>query len=107
MNREDDLLQENQALRERLSRLSEASVRINESLDFNVVLQEVIDNARYLTDASYGVIASMDAVGGLDSVLTSGTTEDEHRQLVEVAGWNQDFPSLQQDPRTSSRGQLL
>ena len=37
-NREDDLLQENQALRERLSRLSKASVRINESLDFNSVL---------------------------------------------------------------------
>ena len=84
MNREDDLLQENQALRERLSRLSEASVRINESLDFNVVLQEVIDNARYLTNARYGVIASMDEVGGLDSVLTSGTTEDEHRQLLEL-----------------------
>ena len=84
MNREDDLLQENQALRDRLSRLSEASMRINESLDVGVVLQEVIDNARYLTNARYGVIASMDEVGGLDSVLTSGTTEDERRQLLEL-----------------------
>ena len=56
MSREEDLLQEDQTLRERLSRLSEASVRINESLDFNVVLQEVIDNARHLTNAGYGVI---------------------------------------------------
>ena len=86
MNRESDLLRENQALRERLSRLSEASVHINESLDFNVVLQEVIDNARYLTNARYGVIASMNEIGGLDSVLTSGTTKDEHRQLVELPG---------------------
>ncbi len=84
MNREDDLLKENQALRDRLSRLSEASMRINESLDVDVVLQEVIDNARYLTNARYGVIASMDEVGGLDSVLTSGTTEDEHRQLLDL-----------------------
>ncbi len=84
MNREDDLLQENQALRERLSRLSEASVRINESLEFNVVLQEVIDNACYLTGARYGVISTMDEAGGLDALLTSGTTEEEHRQLIEL-----------------------
>ena len=74
-----------------MSRLSQASVRINESLDFNVVLQEVIDNARYLTDAHYGVIASMNEVGGLDSVLTSGTTEDEHRQLMELPGGRRIF----------------
>ena len=91
MKRQDKLLQENQALRERLSRLSEAGVHINESLDFNVVLQEVIDNARYLTNARYGVIASMDEVDGLDSVLTSGTTEDEHRQLVELPGGTRIF----------------
>ncbi|MYD36281.1 MAG: response regulator [Dehalococcoidia bacterium] len=98
MNREDDLLQENQTLRERLSRLSEASVRINESLDFNVVLQEVIDNARYLTNARYGVIASMDEVGGLDSVLTSGTTEDEHLQLVELPGGTRIFDHFSKIP---------
>ncbi len=91
MDREDDLLRENRALRERLSRLSEASVHINESLDFNVVLQEVIDNARYLTNARYGVIASMNEVGGLDSVLTTGTTEDEDRQLVEMPGGTRIF----------------
>ena len=98
VNREDDLLQENQALRERLSRLSEASVRINESLDFSVVLQEVIDNARYLTNARYGVIASMDEVGGLDSVLTSGTTEDEHRQLMELPGGTRIFDHFSKIP---------
>ena len=71
MNREDDLLQENQALRERLSRLSEASMHINESLDTRVVLQGVIDNARYLTSAKYGVILTMDEAGGMDALLTS------------------------------------
>ena len=91
MNRVEDLSEENQALRERLSRLSEASVRINESLDVNVVLQEVIDNARYLTNARYGVIASVNGVGGLGSVLTSGTSQVEHRQLVELRGGTRIF----------------
>ena len=84
MTRVDELLKANQALRERLSRLSEASVRINESLDFNVVLQEVIDNARYLAKARYGVISTIDEVGGLDALLTSGTTEEVHRKLIEL-----------------------
>ena len=98
MNQENDLLRENQALRERLSRLSEASVHINESLDFNVVLQEVIDNARYLTNARYGVIASTNEVGDLDSILTSGTTEDEHRQLVELPGGTRIFDHFSKIP---------
>ena len=38
MSNAGDLARENEALRERLSRLSEASLRINESLDFGTVL---------------------------------------------------------------------
>ncbi len=98
MNQKDDLLQENQALRDRLSRLSEASVHINENLDFNVVLQKVIDNARYLTNARYGVIASMNEVGGVGPVLTSGTTPDEHRQLVELPGGTRIFDHFSKIP---------
>jgi len=85
VNREDELLRENRTLRERLSRLSQASVRINESMDGKVILQEVIDNARYLTNARYGVISAMDEVDGPIAVLTSGTTEEEHRQLLELS----------------------
>ena len=98
MSREKHLLQENQALRERLSRLSKASVRINESLDFKVVLQEVIDNARYLTNARYGVVASMDEAGGLDSALTTGTTEAEHRQLMELPAGTRIFDHFSKIP---------
>ena len=36
---QDQLLQEVEALRERLSRLGEAGLRINESLEFETVLQ--------------------------------------------------------------------
>ncbi|MDE2744688.1 MAG: response regulator [Chloroflexota bacterium] len=75
---------ETQALRERLSKLSEASLRINESLELSVVLQETIDEARRLTDARYGVIATMSESGSLDGLLTSGTTEAEHNELVEL-----------------------
>ena len=46
MGNAGDLARENQALRQRLSRLSEASLRISESLDFETVLQGVLDSAR-------------------------------------------------------------
>ena len=42
----DGPVQEIEALRERLSRLSRASLLINESLDFDAVLQSVLDSAR-------------------------------------------------------------
>ena len=41
------------ALRDRLSRMSGASMRINESLELDEVLQGVLDSARSLTDARY------------------------------------------------------
>ena len=60
MKNAGNLAEENESLRERLSRLSEASLRINESLDFGTVLQGVLDNARALTGARYGVITLLD-----------------------------------------------
>ncbi|MCY4448584.1 MAG: hypothetical protein OXE02_07030, partial [Chloroflexi bacterium] len=45
---------------DRLSRLSAASLRINESLDFDTVLQGVLDSARSLTAARYGVMTLLD-----------------------------------------------
>ena len=46
------LRRENEALRERLSVLSEASLRISQSLDVDTVLQGVIDGACSLTKAA-------------------------------------------------------
>ena len=40
--------------RGRLSRLSEATLHVNESLDFDTVLQEVVNGARALTDPATG-----------------------------------------------------
>ena len=52
------LLRQIEALTERLSRVSEAGPRINERLDFDTVLQEVLDSAQVLTETRCGVITA-------------------------------------------------
>ena len=69
-------------LRDRLSRLSEASLRINESLDLETVLQEVVDSARALTGSPYGVITTLDDSGLPKDFVTSGMTPED-RQVLE------------------------
>ena len=73
-------------LRDRLSRLSQASLRINESLDLDTVLQEVVDSARSLTDARYGGITTLDESGRLQDFVTSGLTPEEHQALLDLPG---------------------
>ena len=77
------------ALRERLTRLSEASLRINESLEFDAVLQGVLDSARDLTRARYGAIILLDDSGQAEDVLSSGLTPEEAERLWKVpeAAW--------------------
>ena len=75
-----------EALRERLSRLSEASRRINESLDFDTVLQGILDSARSLTGAGYGVLTLVDDGGRLQDFLASGMSAEESRQLWDLPG---------------------
>ena len=70
-----------EALQERLSRLSEASLRINESLDFDEVLQGVLDSARSLTSARYGVMTLLDDSGRTGDFLASGMTAEEAERL--------------------------
>ena len=84
MQNADDLAQENEALRDRLSRLSEASLRINQSLDLDAVLQGVLDSARSLTGARYGVITLLDDSGGIRDFLSSGMTAEEAGQLWDL-----------------------
>ena len=81
MKSPDEVHRENEALRERISRLSEASVRISASLDLNTVLQEVVDSARVLIGARYGLIATIGEDGQVQDFVTSGMTPEEHRQL--------------------------
>ena len=81
MPKTDPRNQEMEALRDRLSRLSEASLRINESLDLDTVLQGVLDSARSLTDARYGVLTTLDQSGQLEEFLTSGLTPEESGEM--------------------------
>ena len=85
MNPEDERDREIQALRDRLSRLSEASLRINESLDWDTVLQGVLDSARALTEARYGVMTLYDEAGTLQDFLTSGLPAEKAERLLDVS----------------------
>ena len=75
-----------EALRDRLAKLSQASLRINQSLDFDNVLQEVVDSARDLTGARYGVIISVDGSGQMEVFVTSGMSPEEHGLMQEMPG---------------------
>ena len=72
-----------EALRERISQLSGAILRINSSLDINTVLREVVDSARTLTNARYGIITTLDEEGQILDFISSGFTEEEHQQFVQ------------------------
>ena len=84
MKRTGKMMRENEALRERLSLLSGASLRINESLDFDTVLQEVVDSARSLTSSRYGAITVLDEAGQLSDFIVSGLTREEHQGLWDM-----------------------
>ena len=83
MMRAEELARENEALRERLSRLSRASLRINESLDFDAVLQSVLDSACSLTGARCGVLTLLDETEYAGDFLSSGMTYEEAQRLWE------------------------
>ena len=86
MNESDATRPETDPPGDRLSRLSEASLRINETLEFDDVLQEVVESARTLTGARYGMMATLNQSGGSEHFFSSGTTAEEHRQLEETPG---------------------
>ena len=77
-------------LEERLSRLIEASLRINESLDFDTVLQEVVDSARDLTGSRYAAITIFGEAGRPPDFIVSGLTGEEHQGLWDMP-WGQEI----------------
>ena len=85
INREG-LLREVDSLRDRLSRLSEASLSIAEDLDLDAVLQGVVDGARSLTGASRGGITVLDQAGEFQAFVSSGLTAEEHQFLLDLPG---------------------
>ena len=100
MSEPDQPRQETEALHERISRLSAAILRTSASLNVGTVLHEVVESARALTGARYGVITTIDAAGELQDFVTSGFTTDEHLQLT---AWP-DGPRLFERSVHTSRG---
>ena len=84
MNPLHELQRDNESLPNRLSRLRDASHRINETLDSDTVLQEVLDNARTLTGSQYGVIVLFDPDGQVRDLLSSGLSPQEAGLLRET-----------------------
>ncbi|WP_420636989.1 GAF domain-containing protein [Candidatus Palauibacter sp.] len=73
------------ALERRVFELSRAAVRISASLDPDAVLQEVVDSARSLTGARYGLITTVDEAGRPLRLVGSGITEAKQRHLEDWA----------------------
>ena len=63
------------------SALGAAILRIGASLDLDTVLEEVVESARVLTGATYGVIATVDESREPRDFVTSGLTEEERRAM--------------------------
>ena len=85
MKSRDELMQEIEVLRDRISKLTAASLRISASLDLDTVLSEVVESARVLTGARYGVITTIGDSGQAEDFVSSGFTPDEHRQIRDWA----------------------
>ena len=66
---------------DRLSRLSQASLRINESLDVDTALRAVMDSARSLTRATHAVITTLDESGRVEDHLALGLDSDDVERL--------------------------
>ncbi len=104
MDPSDELMREIAELRERLSRLSEAGLRINESLDFDTVLQEVVDGARALTASRYGAMTVLGEAGQPPYFIVSGMSREEHSGLWEMPdglGFFEYFSGLEEPLRVS------
>ena len=84
LNSTEEKGRELERLRHRIAALGAAILRINATLDVNTVLQEIVDSARALTGARYGVITTIDEAGGVLDYLSSGFTDEEH---AEFAAW--------------------
>ena len=59
-------------------------LRINDGLEFDTVLQEVVDSARTLTGSRYGAITVPSETGQRPDFIVSGLTREEHQGLWDM-----------------------
>ena len=84
MNRVSELEREVAALRDRLTRLSDASLHISETLDLEVVLKGILESAHSLTNARYGTITTLDESGQVEDFISSGMSSEEKLGMLEM-----------------------
>ena len=106
MKRLDEVIRENETLRDRMSRMCRACWRINESLDFDTVLQGVLDSACSLAGARYGVITLLDKEGQVEDFLAFGLSSEEAQRLWELPDGMKFFEYLGEIPEPLRLGDL-
>ena len=80
----DELRRRIEVLEKRISNLGAAVLRVSDSLDLETVLREIVDSARGLTGARYGMIATVDGAGQPQNFVTAGLEPGYH---AELASW--------------------
>ena len=102
MNNSEELLREIDSLRNRLSRLTEASLRIHTNLELDSVWRDVIEGALAVTGARYGGIATINNEQP-QTFFTCGLTPAEHQYLGEMPERFQLFDLLMPDGEAATR----
>ena len=82
MNEPDVVMREEDSLREHISRLSAAILRIGGSLDVDTVLRAAVEEARALTGAEFGSVVTAEEKGQVPEFVTSGLTSEQQEQLL-------------------------
>ncbi len=72
-----------EVLSERTARLCAAMLRIGASLELDIILREIVENARELADARYGIITTTDTTGKIENTVTSGLNPEERQQMLD------------------------
>lgn len=85
-------------LQDRISKLSEASLRISGSLGLGTVLREVVDRARVLNAAPYWIIATIDDSGQVEELVSSGLTQAGQPRLLAFPDGPRLFEHLRDHP---------
>ena len=72
---------ENEALKNQLTKLSDATRRVIEVQALDSLLQNVVESAQDLTDAKYAVLLTYDESGSVDNAVTSGISPEQINRI--------------------------
>ena len=81
MENAEQPIQETEPTGDRLTQLSRASLRINESLDMDTALRAVMEGARSLTRATHAVITTLDDSGRVEDHMALGLDPGDVERL--------------------------